>query len=111
MPRDDPGAWNKPFADFPHWSPPAGRGPYDTPPADLCPAHRSAWKTWRDHYRKYRTSDPREWPGGSHIMDSRTSHTTRRRHWIEQDAEQMKLIETICRSGRSPECNHPEERS
>jgi hypothetical protein len=96
------------FPDFPHWQPPAGRGPYDWPPADLCPAHREAWLTWRNHYLKYRVSNPTEWPGRAMIMDSRTSHTTRRRGWIDKDAEQMELIEKICRSGKSPECNRPE---
>jgi hypothetical protein len=61
--------------------------------------------TWRNHYRKYRVEHPTEWPGEAMIMDSRTSHTTRRRQWIEKDAEQMELIETICRSGNSPECD------
>ena len=106
------------FPDYPYWQAPKGHGPHDRPPADLCTAHRSAWLTWRNHYRKYDSRDPREWPGGSHIMDSRTSHTTRRRDWIDKDAGQMKLIEEICRSGKSPECtpgkvpgNQPEERS
>jgi hypothetical protein len=93
------------FPDFPHWEAPEGRGPDDRPPADLCPAHRAAWMTWRNHYRKYRVEHPTEWPGEAMIMDSRTSHTTRRRQWIEKDAEQMELIETICRSGNSPECD------
>lgn len=94
--------------DYPHWAPPAGRGPRDAPPADLCPAHRTAWLGWRNHITKYSTSNPTEWPGGSHIMDSRTSHTTRRRTWIEKNAGQMQLVETICRSGNSPQCNREE---
>jgi hypothetical protein len=98
--------WAAPMPDYPHWEPPAGRGPLDPPPADLCPAHREAWLRWRGHYQKYSTISPTEWPGGAHIMDSRTSHVTRRRDWITKDAGQMELIETICRRGTSPECNH-----
>lgn len=103
--KDNPNAWNRPFPDFPHWQPPEGRGPHDMPPDDLCKVHRSAWMQWRNHITKYSTSNPKEWPGGAHIMDSRTSHATRRRQWIEKNAEQMELVERICRSGRSPECD------
>lgn len=92
------------FPDFPHWAPPTGRGPMDSPPRDLCAAHTDAWKKWRDHVKKYDPRNPTEWPGGAHIMDSRTSHLTRRRGWIDKNAEQMELIEGICRTGRSPEC-------
>ena len=87
------------FPDYPHWKAPQGRGPHDAPPADLCPAHRKQWLAWRNHVQKYSTSNPTEWPGGAHIMDSRTSHTTRRRSWIEKDAGQMEMIEDFCRRG------------
>lgn len=109
MPRDDPNAWNRPTPDFPHWQPPAGRGVFDAPPADLCRTHRKAWLAWRDHIRKYDPNNPTEWPGGQHIMDSRTSHTTRRRSWIEKNARQMEIVENICRSGKSKECDRAPE--
>lgn len=95
------------------WIPPPvmqGRGPHDSPPIDLCPVHRKAWRAWRDHVRRYTSSNPTDWPGGSHIMDSRTTHLERRRGWLTKDAEQMELVEKICRSGKSPECERkPEE--
>ena len=92
------------FPDPPHWQPPVGRGPHDQPPADLCPPQAQAWKAWRDRYLKYSTSHPTEWPGGAHIMDSRTSHTARRRDWIEKDAGQMEIVEHCCRV-RGPQCD------
>lgn len=88
----------------PGWEPPKGRGPHDSPPADLCPPQRKAWLAWRNHIREYNPSNPTEWPGGSHIMDSRTTHTERRRGWIEKNAGQMEMVERFCRR-RGPQCD------
>lgn len=74
-------------------------------PDDLCPAHRKIWTGWRD--LTYSPSNPTEWPGGSHIMDSRTTHAERARTWDAKSREQMTLTEECCRSGRSPQCDRP----
>jgi hypothetical protein len=102
--KDDPNAWNRQVPDYPHWEPPKGRGPYDAPPPGLCPPQREAWLKWRNHITKYSTTNPTEWPGGSHIMDSRTSHTARRRDWIEKNARQMEMVESFC-ARRGPQCD------
>lgn len=75
------------------------------PPADLCRTHATAWTKWRTHSLSYDPRNPKDWPG-QHIMDSRTSHAERRRTWITKGREQLDLTENICRSGRSPQCNH-----
>lgn len=72
------------------------------PPEDLCAAHQAIWRKWRDNH--YNPRRPTEWPGGSHIMDSRTSHTDRGRTWDRKNREQMDLTAGLCRSGRSPQC-------
>lgn len=77
-----------------------------TLPADLCPEHRRIWRAWRDN--RYKPWAPTEWPGGSHIMDSRTSHTERAADWQRKNAEQQAATEEICRSGRSPQCTPKE---
>jgi hypothetical protein len=74
-------------------------------PVDLCPAHRKIWLGWRD--LTYNPRNPTEWPGGSHIMDSRTTHVERARKWDVKSREQMTLTEACCRSGRSPQCDRP----
>jgi hypothetical protein len=102
------------FPDLPHWEPPRGRGPHDPPPYGLCPPQREAWLAWRNLVHKYDPRNPKEWPGGAHIMDSRTSHTARRRDWIEKSAGQMEIVERAC-ALRGRQCDqawheeHPEE--
>ncbi|MFJ2217820.1 hypothetical protein ACIQVO_36620 [Streptomyces sp. NPDC101062] len=77
-------------------------------PRDLCPAHREIAYAWRDNH--YSPWNPSEWPGGSHIMDSRTSHAERGAGWDRKNLQQIKLTIDCCRSGRSPQCtpgHHP----
>lgn len=78
----------------------------DTPiPKDLCPIHREHAVHWRNN--DYSPWNPSEWPGGAHIMDSRTSHEERARDWDRKNQEAMDQVAAICRSGRSPQCNWP----
>lgn len=60
----------------------------------LCPACAAARTKWRQVI--YNPRRPSEWPGGQHILDSRTSHTERRADWEKKTAEQVALIEGIC---------------
>lgn len=71
-------------------------------PRDLCPVHREIAYAWRDNH--YSPWNPSEWPGGSHIMDSRTSHTERGADWDRKNLQQIELTIDCCRSGRSPQC-------
>ena len=60
----------------------------------LCPACAIARTKWRRVvYSPWR---PAEWPGGQHILDSRTSHAERRADWEKKTAQQIELIESIC---------------
>lgn len=72
-------------------------------PPDLCPEHKRIARAWRDNH--YDPSRPSEWPGGSHIMDSRTSHAERAAGWDRKNREQVDLTIDCCRSGSSPQCN------
>ncbi len=72
-------------------------------PRDLCPVHREIAYAWRDNH--YSPWNPSEWPGGSHIMDSRTSHTERSADWDRKNLQQIELTIDCCRSGRSPQCS------
>lgn len=76
-----------------------------TRPAALCPTHTRHVAGWRA--LRYDPRNPTEWPGGSHIMDSRTTHAERAAGWERKTAEQIALVEEICRSGRSPQCDRP----
>ncbi|MFJ3182460.1 hypothetical protein ACIPJN_29290 [Streptomyces sp. NPDC086796] len=71
-------------------------------PRDLCPVHREIAYGWRDHH--YSPWNPSEWPGGSHIMDSRTSHAERGADWDRKNLQQIELTIDCCRPGRSPQC-------
>lgn len=73
--------------------------------SDLCPAHLGIWRKWR--VVTYNPRNPREWPGGAHIMDSRTPHDEREQDWRRRTTEQMQLTAELCRSGSSPQCDHP----
>jgi hypothetical protein len=73
-------------------------------PGDLCPTHRAHFVGWRRN--DYSPWNPTEWPGGSHIMDSRTSHEERARDWDRKNLQAMEQVAAICRSGRSPQCDH-----
>lgn len=75
-------------------------------PDDLCPLHREHARYWRENH--YDPRKPTEWPGGIHIVDSRTSHEERARRWDRKNREQIDHVAAICRSGRSPQCNWPE---
>lgn len=71
-------------------------------PRDVCPVHWEIARSWRDNH--YSPWNPREWPGGSHIMDSRTSHSERSADWDRKNLQQLELTVACCRSGRSPQC-------
>jgi hypothetical protein len=71
-------------------------------PGDLCREHARIWDGWAQ--LNYNWRNPTEWPGGSHIMDSRTSHTDRAADWERKSRAQLEQVERICRSGRSPQC-------
>lgn len=73
------------------------------PPADLCAEHGRIWRDWWKHSHSYSSLDPKDWPG-QRIMDSRTSHDSRRAEWLRKGLEQLQLTERICRSGKSSQC-------
>lgn len=82
------------------------RAVLNTPiPKDLCPAHREMFRQWRENH--YNPRRPAEWPGGSHILDSRTSHQERGRDWDRKNLEQMETVAAVCRSDRSAQCDRP----
>lgn len=67
-------------------------------PEDLCPPCRELFRGYREnHYSPWR---PAEWPGGSHIMDSRVSHAERDRDWDRKNLQIMEDIAEACRSLR-----------
>lgn len=70
---------------------------------DLCPEHRRIFQAWRRN--TYNPRQPRDWPGGQHIADSRTSHAEREQTWRRKNIEQMMLTAELCRRGDSPQCN------
>lgn len=77
-------------------------------PVGLCPAHRQAWLDWRNHDFDPTTGD--RWPGGPGSIftivgsDLNRVREERRCEWDEKTSGQMRLIEDICLSGRSPQC-------
>lgn len=71
-------------------------------PADLCPEHQRIAREWRDNH--YSPWNPTEWPGGGFLMDNRTSHEERERDWDRQNLEQIEVVVSVCRAGRSPQC-------
>lgn len=71
-------------------------------PRDLCSVHDKIARDWRENH--YSPWNPTEWPGGSHIMDSRTSHSERSADWDRKNLQQIELTIAFCRSGRSPQC-------
>jgi hypothetical protein len=76
-------------------------------PTDLCPEHKRIARAYRD--LRYDWRRPTEWPGGQHILDSRTSHAERSAGWDRKSREQIELVIAICRSGNSPQCNREAE--
>jgi hypothetical protein len=71
-------------------------------PDDLCLLHREQFRAYRENH--YSPRNPTEWPGGSHIMDSRVSHAERDRDWDRKNLQIMQDIADQCRSGRIPGC-------
>lgn len=60
----------------------------------LCPACQTIRANWLR--LTYNPKKPAEWPGGQHILDSRTTHAERRADWERKTARQVQLIESIC---------------
>lgn len=60
----------------------------------LCPKCQPIRARWKQLH--YNPRQPTEWPGGSHILDSRTSHAERRTDWERKTATQVALVEEIC---------------
>lgn len=90
--------------DVPHFS----GSPSVTMPDGMCPAHTHIWKGWAR--LRYNPANPTEWPGGAHIMDSRTTHAERAAGWARKTLEQLTSIEDVCKRGNSPQCtpgHHP----
>ncbi|MFE5514490.1 hypothetical protein ACFQ9J_28545 [Streptomyces sp. NPDC056529] len=78
------------------------------PPAGMCPTHRQAWIDYRNMRFNEETGDP--WPGNPMSpflyvgTDVNRIREERRVQWDRKASEQMRLIERICLSGRSPQC-------
>ncbi|MFF9436388.1 hypothetical protein ACF1BP_21940 [Streptomyces sp. NPDC014735] len=83
------------------------------PPAELCPHHRDAWVGYRN--MDFDPVSGNRWPGhpGSPFVpvgrDLARVAEERRCEWDEKASEQMRLIEQICLSGRSPQCDRAEQ--
>lgn len=77
-------------------------------PPDMCPVHRQAWLDYRNMHFDPHTGD--RWPGtpGSPFLfighDMGDILEQRRVEWDEKASDQMRLIERICLSGTSPQC-------
>ncbi|MEY9839411.1 hypothetical protein [Streptacidiphilus sp. EB103A] len=78
-------------------------------PADgMCALHIRFWRDYRDMMFNPVTGD--RWPGtpGSPFLyvghNMERLREERRREWDEKASAQMRQIETICLSGRSPQC-------
>jgi hypothetical protein len=67
----------------------------DSIPRDLCPHHWEAANAWRNNH--YSPWNPTEWPGGSHILDSRTTHAEREAEWDRKNRERMAFAVSLCR--------------
>ncbi|MEO3976936.1 hypothetical protein [Streptomyces sp. CAU 1734] len=81
------------------------------PPVEMCPRHRRAWLDYRN--MNFDPFTGNRWPGhpGSPFIPvgrnmARVSEE-RRCEWDEKASSQMRLIERICLSSRSPQCDHP----
>ena len=83
------------------------------PAHGMCPTHRQAWLDYRNMHFDPVTGD--RWPGvpGSPFTfvgaDMSQLREERRVEWDEKAAAQMRLIERICMSGKSPQCTPAEE--
>lgn len=64
----------------------------------LRPKHAASVSFWSRVI--YDPRKPGEWPGGP-LMDSRTSHETRRLDWERKTADQITMIKGFCRDGRN----------
>lgn len=79
------------------------------PPDGICPAHRQHWLDYRNMHFNPETGN--RWPGYDGSPFNPNGHDMghlreeRRAEWDEKASEQMQLIERICLSGRSPQCN------
>jgi hypothetical protein len=78
------------------------------PPAELCPEHRRLWIGHRN--LRFNEETGNRWPGydGSpfeyHGVDMAELREQRRVEWDVKASEQMRLIESVCLSGKSPQC-------
>ncbi|GGQ61505.1 hypothetical protein [Streptomyces asoensis] len=58
----------------------------------------------RDNHYDFR--NPSEWPGGSHILDSRTTHDEREAEWDRKNLAQMAFAVSLrrrqCAGARTP---------
>jgi hypothetical protein len=79
------------------------------PPAEMCPHHRESWVGYRN--MNFDPVSGNRWPGhpGSPFIpvgrDLTRVAEERRCEWDEKASAQMRLIEQICLSGRSPQCD------
>ncbi|MFD4529148.1 hypothetical protein ACFWP7_35595 [Streptomyces sp. NPDC058470] len=80
-------------------------------PAAMCPHHRMSWLGYRN--MNFDPVSGNRWPGhpGSPFIPvgrnlARVAEE-RRCEWDEKASAQMRLIEEICLSGRSPQCDRP----
>jgi hypothetical protein len=80
-------------------------------PGGMCKRHLEMRRRYRDMYFDDRSGN--RWPGGAGspftIIDRDLSRELawRRSEWDEKASEQMRAIEELCLSGRSPQCDGP----
>lgn len=79
----------------------------DRLPEGLCVFHRELCRRWRENH--YDPRNPSEWPGGSPLIDSHTSHAERERGWDEKNRAEIARITEACRTGRSRQCTRRPE--
>ncbi|MEU4077686.1 hypothetical protein [Streptomyces venezuelae] len=83
------------------------------PPAEMCPRHHESWLAYRN--MNFDPVSRNRWPGhpGSPFIpvgrDLNRVAEERRCEWDEKASAQMRLIEEICLSGRSPQCDRADD--
>jgi hypothetical protein len=77
------------------------------PPAGMCLAHLEMRRGYRDMH--FNTARGYRWPGTPvlewSVIPGKNIFAERRTEWDEKAGEQMRLIEELCLSGRSPQCD------
>lgn len=78
-----------------------------SPPAGMCPHHHEQWQKWRDRrFKGHRFHSSGMDMGINRFMKPGEAWDFGRCEWDELTIEQMRLVEDLCLSGRSTQCDH-----